>query len=138
MSYIFGWGFFLKYIKFLYKHAIYWYVYVDFIYCMILIFPLYCYKPNNSILTYFSLSFCNTIWYFYVYILSIKKEGSPVLCFIFSCSGTYLVSNKWMKIYAICIVTAVCIKHFPFSVYLWSLRLLLVCLLPIRRVCVYV
>lgn len=30
MSYIFGRGFFLKYIKFLYKHAIYWYVYVDF------------------------------------------------------------------------------------------------------------
>lgn len=30
MSYIFGWGFFLKYIKILYEHAIYWYVYVDF------------------------------------------------------------------------------------------------------------
>lgn len=30
MSYIFGKVFFLKYIKFLYKHAMYWYAYVGF------------------------------------------------------------------------------------------------------------
>lgn len=133
MSYIFGWGFFLKSIKFLYKHAIYWYVYVDFIYCMILVFPLYCYKPNNSILTYFSLSFCNTIWYFYVYILSIKRKAHQFSA-LFFLVPVHILS----QINAICIVTAVCIKHFPFSVYLWSLRLLLVCVLPIRCVCVYV
>lgn len=58
-----------------------------FIYCMILVFPHYCYKPNNSILTYFSLSFCNTSIQFDIflcifYLLKRKAHQFSALFFL--------------------------------------------------------
>lgn len=58
-----------------------------FIYCMILVFQHHCYKPNNSILTYFSLSFCNTSIQFDIfmcifYLLKSKAHQFSALFFL--------------------------------------------------------
>lgn len=69
------------------KHAIYWYVYVDFYLLYDTSISAFCYKPNNSILTYFSLSFCNTSIQFDIfmcifYLLKSKAHQFSALFFL--------------------------------------------------------